>query len=133
MLIRPLLLAVLLLPASVLAQWGPCGARKDEVLLMGRQIEKEVPLGSTEAQVAKFLGDMHLQHSAAHVDRHDPVRRYRRFRQLGATIETTSHNEPAMYLQFYFDKRGKLVESVVRNAVRVGLLFPPTEQGRATS
>lgn len=87
---------------------------------MGRKIEKELPLGSTEAQGAKFLDDLQLQHRAAQVNRRDPVRRYRKLRQTGATIETPSHNEPAMYLQFYFDKRRKLVESVVWNACGVG-------------
>ena len=120
MLIHSLLLLGFLIPAPITAQWGPCGAKKDEVLQMGRKVEKELPLGSTEAQVAKFLDDMQLQHGRAHVDRRDPVRRYRRLRQTGATIETPAHNEPAMYLQFYFDKRGKLVESVVWNSCGLG-------------
>jgi len=120
MLARLFLLFAILLPAPIAAQWGPCGAKKDEVLQMGRKMENELPLGSTEAQVAKFLDDMQLQYSKANVDRSDPVRRYRRLRQTGATIETPAHNEPAMYVQFYFDKRGKLVESVVRNACGLG-------------
>ena len=119
MLIRSFML-LLLVPASIAAQWGPCGAKKDEVLQMGRKIEKELPLGSTEAQVARFLDDMQLPHGKPQRDRHDPVRRYRKFRQTGATILTPARNEPAMYVQFYFDKRARLVESVVTNACGVG-------------
>jgi hypothetical protein len=120
MLVRSLLLLVLLLPVPALTQWGPCGAKKDEVLRMGQRVEKELPPGSTESQVAKFLDNMHLRHGTPSVVRDDPVRRYRKLRQTGATIETPSHNEPAMYLQFYFDKRGKLVEFVVWNACGLG-------------
>ena len=119
MLIRSFML-LLLVPASIAAQWGPCGARKDEVLQMGRKIEKELPLGSTEAQVARFLEDMQLPHAQPRIDRRDPVRRYRQFRQTGATILTPARNEPAMYLQFHFDKRARLVESVVTNACGLG-------------
>jgi hypothetical protein len=119
-LVRPALLVFLLLPASVATQWGPCGATKDEVLQMGHNVEKQLPFGSTEAQVTKFLDDMHLQHCDAHVDRHDPVRRHRKLRQTGATIETAQHNEPAMYLQFYLNNRGKLVEWRVWNACGLG-------------
>jgi hypothetical protein len=119
MLARLSLLLAVLLPAPIAAQWGPCGAKEDEVLQMGRKIEKELPLGSSEAQVAKFLDDMQLQHGPAHVNRHDPVRRYRRLRQTGATIETPAHNEPAMWVSFYF-RKGKLVESVVENSCGLG-------------
>ena len=119
--LRPsFLILTLLVPVNWAVQWGPCGAKKNEVLQMGRKIEQEIPLGSTEAQVAKFLDEMQLQHGDALVDRQDPVRRYRKLRQTGAVVETPAHNEPAMYLQFYFDKRGKLVESVVRNACGLG-------------
>jgi len=87
---------------------------------MGRRIEKQLPISSTEAQVEKFLGEMQLQPGPVHVDRQDPIRRYRQLRQTGVTVETPGHNEPAMYLEFYFDRRGKLVESVVRNACGLG-------------
>ena len=114
-------LLVLMSVVSATAQWpGPCGAKKDEVLQLGRKIEKELPLSSTEAQVAKFLDDMQLQHAPARVYRDDPVRRYRNLRQTGATIVTPAHNEPAMYVRFYFDKRRKLVESAVENACGLG-------------
>ena len=102
-----------------MTQWGPCGAKKDEVLRTGQRIEKDLPLGSTESQVAKFLDDMNLVHGRPSVVRYG-ARRYRKLRQMGATIETPAHNEPAIYLQFFFDKRGKLVESVVSNACGLG-------------
>jgi hypothetical protein len=111
---------ILLVAAFAAAQWGPCGARRDEVLQLGRKIEKELPLGSTEAQVAKFLDRMQLDHGKASVNRHDPVRRYRKLRQMGSMIETPAHNEPAMYLSFYFDRRGKLVEFYVDNSCGLG-------------
>ena len=120
MLLRSFLLLFLLVAAPVAAQWGPCGAKKDEVLQLGRRMEKELPLGSTEAQVAKFLEGMQLDPGKAALNRHDPVRRYRKLRQMGSMIETPAHNEPAMYLSFYFDKRGQLVESIVRNACGTG-------------
>jgi hypothetical protein len=120
MLISKLLIVSLLLAAPVAADRDRCGATKDEVLQIGRRIEKELPLGSTESQVAKFLDDMHLMHKEPWVFRNDPVRRYRKLRQTGATIENSSHTEPVMYLQFYFDKNGKLVESLVTNACGLG-------------
>jgi len=120
MLIRSFMLLLLSVPTLIAPQWGPCGAKKDEVLQMGRKIEKELPLGSTEAQVARFLDDMQLQHRPPQIKRDDPVRRYRKFRQTGATIVTPARNEPAMYLQFYFDKRARLVESVITNACGLG-------------
>jgi hypothetical protein len=86
---------------------------------LGRKVEKELPLGSTESQVAKFLDDMHLSHRQPSPVR-DGARRYRKLRQMGATIETPAHNEPAIWLEFYFDKRGKLVEVVVDNACGLG-------------
>jgi hypothetical protein len=119
MLIRSVLL-LLLIPGATGAQWGPCGAKKDEVLQLGRRMEKELPLGSTEAQVSKFLEGMQLDPGKAAVNRHEPVRRYRKLRQMGAMMETPAHNEPAMYLNFYFDRRGKLVESIIRNACGTG-------------
>ena len=120
MLIRSFMVFLLFVPATSAAQWGPCGAKRDEVLQMGRRIEKELPYGSTEEQVAKFLDGMQLQHGQAGVDRHEPLRKYRRLRQMGSTIETPAHNEPAMYLKFYFDRRRKLVEWNVRNACGLG-------------
>ena len=118
MLVR-LSLLILMVTLSASAQWGPCGAKKDEVLQMGRKVEKELPLGSTESQVAKFLDDMHLVHGQASPV-HGGARRYRKLREMGATIETPTHNEPAIWLEFYFDKRGKLVEAVVDNACGLG-------------
>jgi hypothetical protein len=110
---------------------GRCGATKDQVLQMGRKVEKELPLGSTEEQVAKFLDDMQLQHGDAHVERDDPVRRYRRLRQMGVTIETAQHNEPAMYLKFYFNNNRKLVEWVLKNACGLGCFSVRTGSKRA--
>jgi hypothetical protein len=119
MVLRSIVILFLLVHAPVVAQWGRCGAEKEEVLQMGRKIEKELPLGSTKVQVAKVLEDMHLQPSQPSVV-HGGSRRYRRLRQMGATIETPAHNEPAIYLQFYLDKRGKLVEFAVTNACGPG-------------
>jgi hypothetical protein len=118
MLVR-LSLLILMVTVSASAQWGPCGAKKDEVRQMGRRVEKELPLGSTVSQVAKFLDDMQLVHGQPSRVYGGP-RRYRKLRGIGATIETPAHNEPAIWLTFYFDKRGKLVESVVTNACGLG-------------
>ena len=113
-------LLILLSAVAATAQWGPCGAKKDEVLRLGQRIEKELPLGSTESQVAKFLDEMHLVHGRSSEVPAGSARRYRKLLQMGATIETPAHNEPAIYLQFFFDKRGRLVESVVDNACGLG-------------
>ena len=118
--VRVFLLLALLMPAPLAGQWGSCGAKKDQVLLMGRKIEKELPIGSTEMQVTKSLGEMQLQPGPVHLDRQNPIRRYRKLRQTGVTVETPAHNEPALYLEFYFDKRGRLVESVITNACGLG-------------
>ena len=86
---------------------------------MGQRIEKELPLGSTASQVAKFLDEMQLMHGSPAKIR-GGSRSYRKLLGMGATIETPAHNEPAIYLNFYFDKRGKLVESVIDNACGLG-------------
>src|SRR5437870_2468501 len=98
-------LLILMVTVSASAQWGPCGAKKDEVLQMGRKVEKELPVGSSVSQVAKFLDDMQLVHGQPSTVYGGP-RRYRKLRGIGATIETPAHNEPAIWLAFYFDKRG---------------------------
>ena len=118
--VRVFVLLALLMPAPVAGQWGSCGAKKDQVLLMGRKIEMDLPIGSTESQVTKSLGEMQLQPGPMHLDSKNPIRRSRKLRQTGVTVETPAHNEPAMYLEFYFDKRGRLVESVITNACGLG-------------
>ena len=97
-----------------------CGASKDEVLQTGREVEKELPLGSTEAQVEKFLNDRHLVHGAPYKVTDDPASRYRNLRQVGGTIENSWHSEPAIWISFYLDANGKLVESTIMNACGLG-------------
>jgi hypothetical protein len=87
---------------------------------MGREVEKELPLGSTEAQVEKFLNDRHLVHGPPSVMPDDAGPRYRNLRQTGGTIENSWHSEPAMWISFYLDANGKLVESTIMNACGFG-------------
>ena len=96
-----------------------CGVSKAEIQEMGHTVETQLPIGSTEAQVSKFLYDRHIEHRTPSIVPEDPVPRYRQLRKIGATIENFWGSEPAMYVAFYFDK-GKLVESRVSNACGFG-------------
>ena len=111
-----LLLLFVFLPSLVAGQLGRCGATENDLRQIGHKVEVELPLGSTLAQVNKFLDGMQLPHGHARVESDDPVRRYRKLRQMGTTIENAQHTEPSIYLQFYFNKRGRLVEAVAQNA-----------------
>jgi hypothetical protein len=106
----------ILLTASVVMAGCACGASTNGVEKMGRRVESELPIGSTEAQVAKFLDQMDVKHGEPMVSTYDENPRHRGLLQTGGTIENFWHSEPSMYLNFYFDKDGKLVESTVTNA-----------------
>lgn len=98
---------VLLLLASVATAACGCRLDSDEVLKMGQRIETELPLGSTKAQVAKFLDDMHIEHSG-HVQVMD-TRRYDNLEQIDGSVLSYSGGEPAGNFVFFF-LDDKLVE-----------------------
>jgi hypothetical protein len=82
-----------------------CPFDRDGVLNIARKVETELPLGSTPPQVAKFLDDMHIEHTG-HIRIFD-THRYDKLDQITANI--VSHAEPAGNLVFFF-RDGKLVE-----------------------
>ena len=69
-------------------------------------METELPLGSTKAQVAKFLGDMHIEHSSGGWQILD-TNRYDKLEQINGNVE--GFGEPGESLNFFF-RDGKLVE-----------------------
>jgi len=109
-----------------------CGSGADGVRKMVARLEKELPLGSSEAQAAKFLDDLKVPHGEPILDSYDDLPRRRRLRKTGGTIENFWGSEPAMYLDFYFDD-GKLVESRVRNACGRGCYSIRDNQGAVLS
>src|SRR6266446_5484442 len=96
---------VLLLSASVATAACGCRLEKDNVLKMGRKVETELPLGSTKAQVSKFLDDLHIEHGPSGLEILD-THKYDKLEQIYGSI---SGGEPEGYLVFFFHD-GKLVE-----------------------
>jgi hypothetical protein len=90
-----------------------CGASKADVQKMRLTFDTELPIGSSESQVVKFLDGRHISHGEP-LDAPDP--KHRGLRQLGTTITNYWGSEPTLYVNFYFDTSGKLVESTVSNA-----------------
>jgi hypothetical protein len=72
---------------------------------MGQKVETELPLGSTKAQVTKFLDDMHIEHNG-HMQIMD-THRYDKLDQIDGNV--VSHAEPAGNLVFFF-RDDRLVE-----------------------
>jgi len=122
----------LLLTTSITMAGCACGSGADGVRKMVARLEKELPLGSSEAQAAKFLDDLKVPHGEPILDSYDDLPRRRRLRKTGGTIENFWGSEPAMYLDFYFDD-GKLVESRVRNACGRGCYSIRDNQGAVLS
>jgi len=100
-------LIVLLLLATVATAACGCRLNRVEVQRLGQRIETELPLGSSTAQVTKFLEDMHIEHTG-HVEIMD-TRRYNNLEQIDGNVLSYSGGEPAGNLVFFF-RDGKLVE-----------------------
>ncbi len=84
---------VLLLLSSVATAACGCRLDRDEVLKIGQRIETELPLGSTKAQVTKFLDDMHNEHGGR-IEIMDTTR-YNNLEQILGNVYSFSGGEPA--------------------------------------
>jgi len=98
-------LIILLLSVWVASAACGCPLNEAQVHKLGRRIETELPLGSTTAQVTKFLDDMHLNHGCC-LEIFD-TDRYRKLEQIEGNVE--GFGEPGGRLIF-FVQDGKLVE-----------------------
>ena len=98
---------VLLLLACIATGACRCRLEKDDVLKMGQKIETELPLGSTKAQVSKFLDDMHIEHGGRVqvMDSH----RYDTLEQINGNVLSSSGGEPSGNLVFFL-RDDRLVE-----------------------
>ena len=81
-----------------------CPLDTQGVLKMGRQVEAELPLGSTKAQVARFLDDRHIDRGG-HTENMDTTK----YNKLEQIIGNVYGGEPYGNLVFFF-RDGKLVE-----------------------
>ena len=99
---------VILLLAGVATAACGCRLDSDEVLKMGQRIETELPLGSSKAQVAKFLDDIHIKPSRGRVQVMD-TRRYDNLEQIVGSVLSYSGGELAGNFVFFF-RDDKLVE-----------------------
>jgi hypothetical protein len=99
---------VVLLLASIATASCGCRLAKDDVLQMGRKVETELPLGSTPAQVTKFLDDQHIENGPGGIQIFD-THRYDRLEKVSGYIYSYGRGEPAGDLHFFF-RDGKLVE-----------------------
>ena len=75
---------------------------------MGQQVERELPLGSTPAQVTKFLDDQHIKNGHGGWKFYD-THRYDGLEQIEGNIQGGRSDTPAGNLDFFF-RDGKLVE-----------------------
>jgi len=88
-----------------------CGcrfAKDDDVRQLGQRVERELPLGSTPAQVTKFLDEMHIKNGHGGWEFFD-THRYDGLEQVEGRIYSGLRDTPAGNLLFFF-RDGKLVE-----------------------
>jgi len=95
---------VLLLAACLATPGCTCPLDKASVVSMGREVETQLPLGSTKDQVAKFLDDRHIARGG-HMDLMDTTK----YSNLEQIMGSVSGGEPYGNLVFFF-RDGKLVE-----------------------
>ncbi|HET9785651.1 MAG TPA: hypothetical protein VFP47_00870 [Pyrinomonadaceae bacterium] len=101
---RSLISLVLLLAACLATPACTCPLDKDGVLRIGREVETQLPLGSTKDQVAKFLDDRHIDRRG-HMEIMDTTK-YNKLEQIMGSVYG---GEPYGNLVFFF-RDGKLVE-----------------------
>ena len=112
MALRRLGIIALLVPLGTMSGCG-CGASKADVQKMRRMLDGQLPNGSSQSQVVKFLEEKHISPGKL-VDAEDP--KHRGLRQLGATATNFLGSEPTMWIEFYFDGSGILVDSTITNS-----------------
>ena len=101
---RNIISLVFLILAYIATPACTCPLDKDGVLKMGREVETQLPLGSTKDQVAKFLDDRHIERGG-HMELMDTTK-YNKLEQIMGSV---SGGEPYGNLVFFF-RDGKLVE-----------------------
>ncbi len=83
-------------------------ATESDVRQLGQQVERALPLGSTPAQVTKFLDDQHIKNAHGGWQFYD-THRYDGLEQIEGNIQGGRSDTPAGNLFFFF-RDGKLVE-----------------------
>jgi hypothetical protein len=101
-------IVVLLFACVATAACGCRFAKDDDVRQMGQSVETALPLGSTPAQVTKFLDDQHIKNGHGGWQFYD-THRYDGLEQIEGNIQGGRSDTPAGNLLFFF-RDGKLVE-----------------------
>jgi len=116
---QPSILILLFATAATAA----CGCRlaNDDVLHLGRKVETELPIGSTPAQITKFLDDLHIENGPGGVQVMD-THTYDGLQQVSGHMYSYTGGESAGNLFFFF-RDGKLVEWWVASDCGGGCYF----------
>jgi len=102
--------------ATAACGWSLC--EDDDVQQMGRRVQMALPLGSTPAQVTKFLDDIHIENGHGGWEFYD-THRYDGLEQIEGRIRIGLRDTPAANLLFFF-RDSKLVEWWVQSDCGAG-------------